>query len=290
MARSDHTNYGGKARAFPQTQWTVIHQARAQGGQAMDRLRAEVYRSYAGPVFAFLCRKGYDVERAKDLCQGFFTDVVLGRDLILEADRQRGAFRSLMMAAAERYATDAVRREAARKRRPRGGLASLEALEPVVAHLPGYLATPAQAFLYGEACQLLDEILRIVERRCRTAGLTAHWEIFRRRVLDPIRTRTPPPPLGDICQELGIAHSVRDGRVVQSREKIASLMIPTVTRRFRATVKARVRLRLAMDDDLPGQSTDERLDEAVDDFLRTLMSAVSAPQTPAAAPGGEPQT
>ena len=275
MGGRRETEYGGRLRAFPQTQWTVIRQAQAVGGEALGRLKAEVYRGYAGPVFAFLCRKGYDIDQAKDLCQGFFADVVLGRELILEADRARGAFRSLMMAAAERYAKDAVRHEAARKRRPAGGLASLEALEPAMAHLPACVTTPAQAFVYGEACQLLDEILLLVERRCKEAGLGIHWAVFERRVLGPIRKAAEPPTLSAVCQDLGIEDRIEDGKVVQPREKIASLMIPTVARRFRATVKARVRLRLALDGGLGGQDVDERLDEAVDDFLRTLMSAVS---------------
>ena len=121
-----------------------------------------------------------------------------------------------------------------------------------------------------EGCRLLDGVLAAVEAGCKADDLTAHWEVFRRRVLDPTLTGAAAPPLPVVCDELGIRDEVK-GETTTPRERIASRMIPTVTRRFRAAVKARIQSSMVLDDSNRDQNTGKTVDQAVHQFVVDLM-------------------
>ena len=89
----DETHMGGSGSSFDTTRWTQILLAggtpSAEGRMAMNVVVADYWK----PVYSYLRRKGYPNERAKDLTQGFFAQVVLGRRLISRADPAKGRFR-----------------------------------------------------------------------------------------------------------------------------------------------------------------------------------------------------
>src|SRR5947208_2878934 len=64
------TTMGGSGRGFGQTAWTLILKARDK-----KELGALVER-YWKPCYFYIRRKGHDVEDAKDLTQGFFSDFI----------------------------------------------------------------------------------------------------------------------------------------------------------------------------------------------------------------------
>jgi hypothetical protein len=64
------TTMGGSGRGFGQTAWTVILKAR-------DRKElGALVEMYWKPCYFYVRRKGHDVEDAKDLTQGFFSDFI----------------------------------------------------------------------------------------------------------------------------------------------------------------------------------------------------------------------
>ena len=75
-------------------------------------------------MYCYLRRKNYDNERAKDLTQGFFHEVVLNRALIERADQAKGRFRSFLLHALNEYLIDEQRKETAQKRIPKDKLVS----------------------------------------------------------------------------------------------------------------------------------------------------------------------
>ena len=122
MARRDRTEMGGTNEAFDTTHWTTIFSARTlddgRRRESVERLLGRYWK----PVYCYLRRKGHDNEAAKDLTQGFFQEVVLGRDLVQKAESQKGRFRTFLLTALDHYVTSVYRADAAKKRRPEEGL------------------------------------------------------------------------------------------------------------------------------------------------------------------------
>jgi len=181
-------------------------------------------------VYCYLRRKGFDNEKAKDLTQGFFHEVVLGRDLIQKADQSKGRFRTLLLTALSRYLISDREYETARKRIPPHKLVSLDLIDPPEFPEPMSRSTPEDAFNYAWTSSLVEQVLREVETTCRNQGQAVYWLVFQDRVLRPIMERTNPPSLGEVCQRYGIEDGIK-----------ASSMILTVKRRFRATLKKYLR-------------------------------------------------
>jgi DNA-directed RNA polymerase specialized sigma24 family protein len=54
------------------------------------------------PVYAFVRRKGYDAEGARDLTQKFFARLI-EKNYLASADHDRGRFRGFLLMAAQRF-------------------------------------------------------------------------------------------------------------------------------------------------------------------------------------------
>lgn len=237
----DKTQMGGGQEAFQTTHWTEIFAARTVDALRRRKAVGVVAARYWRPVYAFIRRKWHNKsnEDAKDLTQGFFEEVILGRELIQKADPEKGRFRSYLLKALKNYVISAGKAKSAKKRMPPGGLIRLAALESPDALLPTPGATPEQAFAYSWASGLLDEVLAVVAAGCRQMGQEKHWEVFRRTVVEPILTGVEAPPLSQLCRELSIESETR-----------ATNMNVTVKRRFRTTLEARVREFVDFDGDV----------------------------------------
>ena len=82
--RFENTSYGGLNSRFQTTEWTKI--VNSTIGKS---ILAELYSKYWRPVYSYLRRRGFSNEKAKDLIQGFFSEKVLGQQLLQKADRTR---------------------------------------------------------------------------------------------------------------------------------------------------------------------------------------------------------
>ena len=95
MPGEDKTAMGGVQEAFLTTHWSLVDDIDTSDEQDKNRaLVGLLLKRYWKPVYCYLRRKGYGNEQAKDLTQGFFYEVVLGRQLIEKAERSKGRFRS----------------------------------------------------------------------------------------------------------------------------------------------------------------------------------------------------
>lgn len=230
MVEPDKTTMGRESESFHTTCWSDIQDAQKCVEIGKKEIISKLLTRYWKPVYCYLRRKGYNNEHAKDLTQGFFHEIVLGRNLIQEADEKKGRFRTFLLTALDRYVANVYRQETAKKRSPMGRMVTLEA--PELLNLPSAqsLEEPSQIFHYTWATNLLDEVLTKVENEfCRTGKVT-HWEIFREKVLAPLLHNTEPPALAEICDKYGV-----------ERESKASNMIVTVKRRFRSVLRRSLR-------------------------------------------------
>ena len=242
MRRDDYTDMGGTREAFLTTHWSIIEQAGSEDRDKKQALIGLLLNRYWKPVYCYLRRKGHDNEQAKDLTQGFFHEVVLGRDLVKKTDRSGGRFRSFLLVALNRYLIDVKREELARKRIPNDRLIPLDAVDPP--ELPQSLGQPAaeDAFNYAWVSVLLEQVLDDVEAECQKDGKRVHWNVFRDRVLQPIMSRNESPSLREICDKYGIGDEAK-----------ASNMIVTVKRRFQAALRKHLRHSVVSDENINGE-------------------------------------
>ncbi len=187
MARSyENTSYGGSNSQFQTTEWTKIVNS-ALG----ESILAELYTKYWKPVYSYLRRKGFSNEQAKDIIQNFFTEKVLGQQLLQKADRTRGKFRTFLLTAISNYAIDLHR-----MKRP------MQELDEGIER-PSNIGDPETEFNIAWAEELLQEVLQELEAECRSRDKKVHWEIFRTWFLEP-NISNGKAGMSDICAKYSI--------------------------------------------------------------------------------------
>ena len=205
----DKTVMGGAGDRFLTTVWTEISQAKTLNEEHRKNVIDDLIKNYWKPVYCYLRRKGKENEPAKDITQGFFCEVVLGRNLIQRADKNKGRFRTFLLTALDRYVTDIYHKEHAKKRSPQKSLVSLDANELsklIIAHSD---LEPDQAFNYIWAYELLTDALKAIENHYIDAGKKVYWHAFNDRIVKPIMDGTESPSISDICTRYGIDNEAR---------------------------------------------------------------------------------
>jgi DNA-directed RNA polymerase specialized sigma24 family protein len=91
MTRSENPN-------FSTTNWSVVLAAVQSDPFAAKVALERLCQRYWYPIYAFVRQRGHDAHESEDLTQGFF-HFVLERQAFLRADREKGRFRTFMLAA-----------------------------------------------------------------------------------------------------------------------------------------------------------------------------------------------
>ncbi len=242
MSPGDRTSMGGSGDRFETTDWASILRAQTPNGAERREAMGQLIAQYWKPIYCYLRRQGFGNEEAKDLTQGFFQEVVLGRELAQKADSAKGRFRNFLLVSLGYYVANVRRAGASGRRRPPGGVIPLETLESFEIPDRGRDMTPEAAFNYEWAATLLEQALEQVERDCCDRGQRTHWEVFRLRVVKPIMEDSEPPAITEVCAQTGVADLTK-----------ASNMLVTVKRRFRAVLAQHVRRLVASEADVEAE-------------------------------------
>jgi len=184
--RYDDTSYGGPNSRFQTTEWTKI----LNSGLG-ESILAELYAKYWRPVYSYLRRKGFSNDEAKDLIQGFFSEKVLGQQLLLKADQAKGKFRTFLLTAIRNYAIDLHR-----KQKP------MQELDEGIDR-PSNADDPEAEFDIVWAQELLKEVLQKLEAECRARKKELHWRLFEAWLIDP-KISDGRTDMRDLCAELAI--------------------------------------------------------------------------------------
>ncbi len=88
--------------AFATTHWSVVLDAGETGSPRANEAIARLCKVYWYPLYAYVRRQGYKPEQAQDLTQEFFARL-LARNYFRALDRQKGKFRSFLLAAMEHF-------------------------------------------------------------------------------------------------------------------------------------------------------------------------------------------
>jgi RNA polymerase sigma factor (sigma-70 family) len=102
---------------FPSTHWSMIvaaGESQAEPETAQAALAA-LCQTYWTPLYSFVRNRGHSVHDAQDLTQSFFA-YLIERKIYTRVDRQKGRFRSFLLASLKNFLADASDRERTLKR------------------------------------------------------------------------------------------------------------------------------------------------------------------------------
>jgi RNA polymerase sigma-70 factor (ECF subfamily) len=168
---------GASPLRFHTTSWSLVLSAADKPTADSREALARLCEIYWNPVYGFIRRSGYDADDARDLTQGFFA-LLIEKNYLQAADRQRGRFRSFLLTAVKHFLANEWDRENAIKRG--GGLirvpldsASAETwYEAVTADT----VTPEILFERRWAVSLLEQVMARLRADYAKSGKTDQFE------------------------------------------------------------------------------------------------------------------
>lgn len=165
----------------------MLHAGRTDSPDALKALEW-LCESYWYPLYAFIRRRGYDSHAAEDLTQDFFAHL-FKQDALKNLDRERGRFRSFLLAAVNHFIINDWKKRQAQKRN--GDTPVISWNESLARKLydqePADDATPDKLFERSWACILMQQVLQRLQQEYEAEGKP---EIFIQ--LEPHLTDEPP--------------------------------------------------------------------------------------------------
>jgi DNA-directed RNA polymerase specialized sigma24 family protein len=138
---------------------------------------AALCKVYWQPIYAFIRRNGYDRDQAEDLTQGFFV-AMLEKNYVGDADRQRGRFRTFLLAAVKHFLANEWDKTHALKR---GGGTTAVPINPREAeewYVPEAIdqRTPESLFERRWALSLLEHVIGKLRVEFAGKGKAEHFD------------------------------------------------------------------------------------------------------------------
>ncbi|TAK96025.1 MAG: sigma-70 family RNA polymerase sigma factor [Verrucomicrobia bacterium] len=191
---------------FPPTLWSVVLLAGQNASEQSHEALATLCRAYWFPLYAFLRRQGKSPPDAEDLTQGFMLHL-LEKETLSRVKRERGKFRSFLLASLQYYLADERSKQMAQKR---GGGATMIALDAqqaeqlYQAELTDNL-DPAKVFDRRWSLTLIERALSRLEAEYSEPGRKERFQELKIFLLGEPRTIS--------CAEAGQRLGIREGAV-----------------------------------------------------------------------------
>jgi RNA polymerase sigma-70 factor (ECF subfamily) len=237
-----------EADRFGTTHWSlVIAAGRREAPESAEAL-VTLCKAYWYPLYAFVRRQGYRAEDAQDLTQAFFAKL-LEKNYVGDADRQRGKFRSFLLASLKHFLAN--ERDHARARKRGGGrpVISLdfESAEDRYRHEPADTMTAERLFAKRWALTLLDQVLSRLQDEYVGAGNLALFE----RLKEFLTREKGATPYREVAEQAGMT------------EGAVKVAVHRLRKRYRQVLEDEIAQTVAHADD-------------VEDELRQLFAALSS--------------
>ncbi len=159
-AQGTQTNIGENPDWFSTTHWSVIVRAGEQTSPQSSEALSTLCETYWRPLYVYTRSRGYNDEEAKDLTQDFFARF-LEKDYLKSVDRERGRFRSFLLASLKHFLANEWDKSQRKKRG--GGQTPLSldyaSAEGWVQLEPTHDLTPEKLYERGWALALLERVL-----------------------------------------------------------------------------------------------------------------------------------
>src|SRR5205809_3397609 len=100
---------------FVATRWSVVLSAQAKDSPKSEDALETLCRNYWYPLYAYVRRQGRSPHDAQDLTQEFFARL-LGKDYLKSVAKEKGRFRTFLLAALKHFLINEWDRDRAQKR------------------------------------------------------------------------------------------------------------------------------------------------------------------------------
>lgn len=231
---------------FASTRWSLVAAAGRSSSPESAQALAALCETYWYPLYAYVRRGGHDAHEAQDLTQEFFARLLERRNL-RAADRQRGKFRTFLLASLKNFLANQWRKEQAQKRG--GGKTavsfSIEAGESRYALEPAHELTAERIFERRWALTLLDQAITKLRDEFVASGKAELFEALK----GSLGGESACDSYGEIANRLDMT----EGAIKTAAHRLR--------RRCRELLRAEIAQTIAQDED-------------IDDELRELFSAV----------------
>jgi RNA polymerase sigma-70 factor (ECF subfamily) len=219
---SSQNDGASKDGAFPVTAWSLVARAASSSPEEKSAALQSLLKRYIPALrVRLIVEKKLDEHRAEEILQDFVTHKILEQQLIAQADRAKGKFRTFVLTALDRFVIDCVRYEAAAKRSgPRAGPSSMET---VAADDP----EPSAAFDVQWARDVIDQAAWRMQAQCADNGRPELWELFSCRILAPALDGSAPEAYDRIIERFGF-----------SSPAVASNALVTAKRMFERSLRS----------------------------------------------------
>lgn len=180
---------------------------------------------YWKPVFYFVRSRTRDNHEAEDLVQEFFTSWIQ-KGLFGRADPSRGRFRDFLLTSLKNFLINKNREKKGTIKNPRGGFVSIHKLasDEEAHYEPSERETPESLFLRGWIKELLFTVLEILEKEYQARGKEEHYEIFRKRIIEPALEGSPPPPMSELAQKFNLTEKQAANHLLTTRRAYQRLL------------------------------------------------------------------
>jgi RNA polymerase sigma factor (sigma-70 family) len=174
-----HDSFGADG-LFRTTHWSVVLAAKTGDESEISQAMEQLCRAYWYPLYAFVRRRGASAADAQDLTQQFFHQL-LQRDFLRNIARERGRFRSFLLAALKNFLVSAWHKEHAAKRGGGQLIISWEDLgaEQRYAEEPADNVSPDRLFDQRWALAVMEQAMTQLRVELEAAGKGDHFARLR---------------------------------------------------------------------------------------------------------------
>jgi DNA-directed RNA polymerase specialized sigma24 family protein len=206
---------------FHTTSWTLVQAAAVDPTAESATALANLCQVYWQPVYAFIRRNGYDRDQSQDLCQQFFA-VLLERNFLLDADQDRGRFRSFLLTAVKNFLANEWDRANAQKRGGGQTAVSIDLVEAEGWYAPATVeaTTPERLFERRWALSVLEQVMVKLRATFKESGKADQFDsllVFLNRESDSTR-------YDDVAGQLGVSAGALRMAVHRMRRKYRELL------------------------------------------------------------------
>jgi RNA polymerase sigma factor (sigma-70 family) len=243
MSASGSTTVSG-AGSFQATRWSIVLAAAQPDSPVARKAVAALCEAYWYPVYAFIRRQGCDREKAKDLTQDLFANLIEKRSF-QTLDCDKGRFRSFLLACVRHLLNHERSREKAVKR---GGGYQIQSLDERLAEERYELEpvdgmSPDKLFDRRWALTLLEGTLKQLKREHEEMGRGQQFEALQGLLTDSGET-------GDSYREVARQLNVSANAARQAAHRLRV--------RFREVLRAQIAQTVAGPHELEAELRDLR--------------------------------
>ena len=234
----------GSDGRFRTTSWSLVQAAGEGAGPQSREALATLCKVYWPPVYAYIRRRGHDADAARELTQGFFTDL-LDRDVLKGINPEGGKFRSFLLTCVKHFLANEWDRSRARKRG--GGIVilslDLDDAESRYRLEPADQETPEKIFEKRWALSVIAQAMSRLDREMEASG-----DRDRVRGLKPLLTGSAGHvSYSEVASDLGMSEGAVKVAIHRLRKKFGQILREEVVQTLTDTSAADEEIRFLLD-------------------------------------------